>query len=92
MGFLGPVSKVRGELVRPHDVALSDRPEEGWEEVMVQRVVHLGFEVRVEVVRSDGEEVSVQLTRAEADALEPEAGSIVWLNAAPTPQGRPQAA
>jgi sulfate/thiosulfate transport system ATP-binding protein len=92
MGFLGPVSKVRGELVRPHDVALSHRPEEGWEEVMVQRVVHLGFEVRVEVVRSDGEEVSVQLTRAEADALEPEAGSIVWLNAAPTPQGRPQAA
>jgi sulfate/thiosulfate transport system ATP-binding protein len=92
MGFLGPVSKVRGELVRPHDVALSDRPEEGWEEVMVQRVVHLGFEVRVEVVRSDGEEVSVQLTRAEADAIEPEAGSIVWLNAAPTPQGRPQAA
>jgi len=92
MGFLGPVSKVRGELVRPHDVALSHRPEEGWEEVMVQRVVHLGFEVRVEVVRSDGEEVSVQLTRAEADLLEPEAGSIVWLNAAPTPQGRPQAA
>jgi len=79
MGFLGPVSKVRGELVRPHDVALSDRPEDGWEEAMVQRVVHLGFEVRVEVVRHDGEEVSVQLTRAEAEALEPEAGSIVWL-------------
>ena len=52
MGFLGPVSKVRGELVRPHDVALSHRPEDGWEEAMVQRVVHLGFEVRVEVVRS----------------------------------------
>jgi sulfate/thiosulfate transport system ATP-binding protein len=79
MGFLGPVSKVRGELVRPHDVALSDRPEDGWEEAMVQRVVHLGFEVRVEVVRHDGEEVYVQLTRAEAEALEPEAGTIVWL-------------
>jgi len=79
MGFLGPVSKVRGELVRPHDVVLSDRPEDGWEEAMVQRVVHLGFEVRVEVVRHDGEEVSVQLTRAEAEALEPESGSIVWL-------------
>ena len=91
MGFLGPVSKVRGELVRPHDVTLSDRPEEGWEEVMVERVVHLGFEVRVEVVRSDGEEVSVQLTRAETEALEPEAGSIMWLSAAPTPQGRRQA-
>jgi sulfate transport system ATP-binding protein len=92
MGFLGPVSKVRGELVRPHDVALSDRPEDGWEEAMVQRVVHLGFEVRVEVVRQDGEEVSVQLTRAEAEALEPEAGSIVWLSAGPTPPGRRRAA
>ena len=79
MGFLGPVSTVRGELVRPHDVALSDRAEDGWEEAMVQRVVHLGFEVRVELVRNDGEEISAQLTRAEAEALEPEAGSILWL-------------
>jgi sulfate transport system ATP-binding protein len=79
MSFLGPVSKLDGRLVRPHDVALSDRPEDGWEEAMVQRVVHLGFEVRVEMVRGDGEEISAQLTRAEAEALEPEAGSIVWL-------------
>jgi sulfate transport system ATP-binding protein len=79
MGFLGPVSRVQGKLVRPHDVALSDRPEDGWEEVMVQRVVHLGFEVRVELVRHDGEEIFAQLTRGEAEALEPEAGSIVWL-------------
>src|SRR6476646_1830066 len=59
--------------------ALSDRAEDGWEEAMVQRVVHLGFEVRVELVRNDGEEISAQLTRAEAEALEPEAGSILWL-------------
>jgi sulfate/thiosulfate transport system ATP-binding protein len=79
MSFLGPVAELDGRLVRPHDVALSDRPEDGWEEAMVQRVVHLGFEVRVEMVRGDGEEISAQLTRAEAEALEPEAGSIVWL-------------
>ena len=64
MSFLGRVSKLDGKLVRPHDVTLSDRPEDGWEEAMVQRVVHLGFEVRVEVVRGDGEEVTAQLTRA----------------------------
>jgi len=79
MGFLGRVSKLDGKLVRPHDVALSDRPEDGWEEAMVQRVVHLGYEVRVEVVRPDGEEVTAQLTRAEAEALEPHEGSIVYL-------------
>ncbi len=79
MGFLGRVSKLDGKLVRPHDVTLSDRPEDGWEEAMVQRVVHLGYEVRVEVVRPDGEEVTAQLTRAEAEALEPHEGSIVYL-------------
>ena len=31
------------------------------------------------LVRHDGEEISAQLTRGEAEALEPEAGSIVWL-------------
>ena len=74
MGFLGPVSTVRASSCARTTSALSDRPEDGWEEAMVERVVHLGFEVRVELVRDDGEEVSAQLTRAEAEALEPEAG------------------
>jgi sulfate transport system ATP-binding protein len=60
---------------------LSDRPEEGAEEAMILRVLHLGFEVRAELVLGDGEEVTVQLTRAEADALELAAGGIVWLHA-----------
>jgi len=30
-------------------------------------------------VRHDGEEIFAQLTRGEAEALEPQAGSIVWL-------------
>ena len=37
---------------------------------MIERIVHLGFEVRVELVRDDGELLSAQLTRDEADALE----------------------
>ncbi len=79
MGFIGPVSRVDGALVRPHDLLLSDEPVDGAEEAMVARVVHLGFEVRVELVRSDGEEVVAQLTKAEADALELRDGAIVWL-------------
>ena len=50
MGFLGPVSKVGGRLVRPHDLTLADEPSDGAEEAMVRRVLHLGFEVRVELV------------------------------------------
>ena len=46
---------------------------------MVERVVHLGFEVRVELVRDDGEPFSVQLTRDEAERLELEPGQIVYV-------------
>ena len=79
MGFIGPVSTVDGRLVRPHDLMLSDEPVDGAEEAMIQRVVHLGFEVRVELVRTGGETVVAQLTRTEADALELRDGAIVWL-------------
>jgi sulfate transport system ATP-binding protein len=84
MGFIGPVSEVDGALVRPHDLVLVDEPQQGAEEAMVERVVHLGFEVRVELVRAGGEHVVAQLTRSEADALELRRGAIVWLRA-PTP-------
>src|ERR671921_630502 len=46
MGFLGPVSKVDDELVRPHDIAISTEPRVGAREATVERIVHLGFEVR----------------------------------------------
>ena len=36
---------------------------EGTTEAMIERVVHLGFEVRVELVRADGEKIWAQLTR-----------------------------
>jgi sulfate transport system ATP-binding protein len=45
---------------------------------MVERLVHLGFEVRVELVRGDGERMTAQLTREEADALGLEPGQIVF--------------
>jgi sulfate transport system ATP-binding protein len=79
MGFLGPVAYVDGRLVRPHDLLLSDEPVDDAEEAMVERVVHLGFEVRVELVRSDGQHVRAQLTRSEADALELRDVAILWL-------------
>jgi sulfate transport system ATP-binding protein len=49
---------------------------------MVLRVVHLGFEVRVELVLPDGSEVTAQVTRSEADALELGAGDIVYVRGA----------
>ena len=37
---------------------------------MVERVTHLGFEVRVELSGDDGEQFAVQLTRDDAERLE----------------------
>ncbi len=50
MGFLGPVSQLGDRLVRPHDIALAAEVEDGALEAMVSRVIHLGFEVRVELM------------------------------------------
>lgn len=86
MRFLGPVTKLGDQLVRPHDIALSHEPQPGSYEAQVGRVVHLGFEVRAELVLGDGEEISVQLTRAEADELELSAGDIVHVRSTALPQ------
>src|SRR5438477_5460 len=61
MSFVGPVNKIGNTFVRPRDISLSLEPEDGSSEAMVERVVHLGFEVRVELIRDDGEHLTVQL-------------------------------
>jgi sulfate transport system ATP-binding protein len=88
-GFLGPVSQLGDRLVRPHDIVISvDRVDDGLE-AMVARVIHLGFEVRVELTLGDGEPVAAQLTRSASDELELAEGDIVWLRAATTSELAP---
>ena len=79
MGFLGPVAKLGDRLVRPHDVALSLERDSDAIEAMVSRVVHLGFEVRVELDLPDGSSARAQLTRAQTAALELARGDIVYV-------------
>lgn len=79
MGFVGPVSRVGGKLVRPHDFKISLTRDDGTIEALARRVLHLGFEVRVELVLPDGSEASAQLTRAQADELELTDGDIVYV-------------
>ncbi len=79
MGFLGPVSTLDGKLVRPHDVSLSMTAAPDLIEAMVNRVVHLGFEVRVELELRNGETARVQLTRDQAQELELQRGDIVYV-------------
>jgi sulfate transport system ATP-binding protein len=70
MGFLGPVA---------HDLRILGEPRDGALEAQVARVVHLGFEVRVELELDGGEPLTAQLTRDEAAELELHGGDIVWV-------------
>jgi sulfate/thiosulfate transport system ATP-binding protein len=85
MSFVGQVNRLDDAFVRPHDLELTLEPNNGTtREALVERVLYLGFEVRVELVREDGERLSVQITRDEAERLEIESGQIVFVS--PTKQ------
>jgi sulfate transport system ATP-binding protein len=79
MRFVGPVTELGDGLVRPHDIDVRLEPGDGWLEAMIERVVHLGFEVRVELNLASHRRLWAQLTRARATELELEPGQIVWV-------------
>jgi sulfate/thiosulfate transport system ATP-binding protein len=93
MGFLGSVARLGGQLVRPHDIVL-ERDREmalaqdakvggspGVIEAVVERVVPLGFEVRVELRADSGERFAAQITRREAAELHLSEGETVQARA-----------
>jgi sulfate transport system ATP-binding protein len=91
MSFLGPVTRLNGELIRPHDIDVLTSDEVlGAVPGEVVRMLRVGFEVRLTVrpaaagegVSAPGEEddVSVVLTRSHARALNLEVGTKVWLS------------
>jgi sulfate/thiosulfate transport system ATP-binding protein len=77
MSFIGPVNRIGDAFVRPHDIQILPAPDAGSSEALVTRVVHLGFEVRVELTLPDGREVWAQLTRDSARELELAEGQIL---------------
>jgi sulfate transport system ATP-binding protein len=79
MEFIGAVNKLGGTFVRPHDVELALEPNGATREAQIERIIHLGFEVRVELVLHDGSRLSAVVTRDESAALELEAGQIVFV-------------
>ena len=85
MAFVGPVTRLGGRLVRPHDIAGArragrDQPRRRWS----TRIVRLGFEVRVELLPAEGESLVAQLSRSEFDHLELVEGQIVHVRVDPT--------
>ena len=79
MGFVGEVNQLGDGLVRPHDIEILLEPDGTTQEGQIERVAHLGFEVRVELVLDDGRRLAVQTTRQDAEERELESGQIVYL-------------
>jgi sulfate/thiosulfate transport system ATP-binding protein len=69
MSFIGPVTRLGEAYVRPHDIEVLLTP--------VERVVYLGFAVRVELRRDDGVRVWAQVARDEAARLALTPGQVV---------------
>jgi sulfate/thiosulfate transport system ATP-binding protein len=98
MSFVGPVNRLGDAWIRPHDLEVRLEPNGSTQEAMIERLVHLGFEVRIELVLDDGRHVSAQVTRDDAEELELLEGQVVFVrpgkttvftvSEAPTPPGR----
>jgi sulfate transport system ATP-binding protein len=82
MSFVGPTTRFGGSWLRPHDLEILLLPSDEAAEAMIERVVHLGFEFRVELVRADREKVWAQLTRDQCEELELAVGQIVYVRPA----------
>ncbi|MAU84246.1 TOBE-like domain-containing protein [Gordonia sp. Z-3] len=91
--FLGSTVRLNGELVRPHDIRIGRNPElalpaadsaldTGVIKATVTRVVHLGFEVRLELIAATtGDEFQAQITRGDAYALNLKPGEVIYARA-----------
>jgi sulfate transport system ATP-binding protein len=56
--------------------------------MQVKRIVHLGFEIRVDLETGDGRHVWAQLTRVQLEQLELQEGQLVYVR----PNVRPKLA
>ena len=85
MSFIGPVNVLPSSsrlfqdsrfdasspevFLRPHDVIINTNPGETRTSAIVNRVVHLGWEIEAELTLDDGQEVKAILTREQFEQL-----------------------
>ena len=79
MGFIGAVNRLGDSFVRPHDVEIQLEPNGATREAIVKRVLYLGFEVRIELVLHDGQQLWAQVSRNDIDRLDLEAGQAIHI-------------
>lgn len=79
MTFLGHTNRIGEGYVRPHDIDILPVQTGATIGSVVDRIVHLGFEVRVELSLPDGCAIVAQITRARARELDLRRGQMVHL-------------
>ncbi|HEY9644913.1 MAG TPA: sulfate/molybdate ABC transporter ATP-binding protein [Chroococcidiopsis sp.] len=95
MSFIGPVNVLpsdakifqasgvktsKAELfLRPHDVAISHTPETGTVSAIASRIIHLGWEIQVELTLEDGQPFFAYLSRDRFDELALTPGQQVYV-------------
>jgi sulfate transport system ATP-binding protein len=79
MSFVGSVNRIDHTLSRPHDLEIRNSAGGASREALITRLVHLGFEVRVELLLADGQPLIGQVTRDVAEWLELETGQVVFV-------------
>jgi sulfate transport system ATP-binding protein len=92
MGFLGPVTRLGGVLVRPHDIEVTKQERGGAVAAKIDRLVSLGFETRMVALPVDAEPITVQLTRNQIHQLDLNEGDQVYLTAITSTGGARMAA
>jgi sulfate transport system ATP-binding protein len=79
MQFLGSATQLDGSWVRPHDLVVHREASAGAHRGVVERVTHLGFEVRVDIQLDEGRSTWAQLSRGASAELGVVPGDPVWV-------------
>jgi sulfate/thiosulfate transport system ATP-binding protein len=95
MSFIGPVNVLPGNsnifqgngdaaasaemFLRPHDVVIETTPNDTTVPARISRLIHLGWEIQVELTLDDGQVVSAHLPREKFDQLQLEPQQRVYV-------------
>ena len=83
MEFLGPVTRLNGQLVRPHDLDVFRTPQPDAVPARVEKLQRVGFEVRANLRNAEAPAADalfwVQLTPGQVETLDLVEGAQVWV-------------
>ncbi|MDM7326443.1 MAG: TOBE-like domain-containing protein [Thermosynechococcus sp. Uc] len=93
MSFIGPVNVLRSRVfqetegtpphcdifLRPHDIIIETSPNGSTVSARIHRIIHLGWEIQVELRLDDGQELMAHLSRERFDELRLEPQQQVFI-------------